>query len=80
MTINGWGISNAQRQPLSYKLSVNQAPFFQALQFERPEVNEAEQLPAGTKAGFELQIRCEREKSFLIEAVAENGESWFIEI
>ncbi|EMF0378493.1 methyltransferase domain-containing protein [Enterococcus hirae] len=80
LTINGWGISNAQRQPLSYKLSVNQAPFFQALQFERPEVNEAEQLPVGTKAGFELQIRCEREKSFLIEAVAENGESWFIEI
>lgn len=80
LSIKGWGISKKQRQPLSYKLSENQAPFFNVLQFERQEVNQAEQLPAGTKAGFELQIQCEKEKPFLIEAIAEDGESWFIEL
>ncbi|MEY8446059.1 class I SAM-dependent methyltransferase [Enterococcus ratti] len=80
LLIKGWGISNAQRQPLSYKLSANQASFFDVLQFERPEVNQAEQLPAGTKAGFELHIRCEEEKTFLIEVVAKSGESWFVEM
>ncbi|MBF8807716.1 MAG: methyltransferase domain-containing protein [Enterococcus lacertideformus] len=80
LTIKGWGISNAQRQPLSYKLSENQSPFFNVLRTERQEVNLAEQLPDGTKAGFELQILAKKESSFLIEVVAENGETWFIKM
>ena len=80
LKIIGWGISNAERKPLSYKLSVDQSPFFEVQQIERAEVNEAEKLPPHTKAGFEIQIACEQEKSFLIELIAENGQSWLVEI
>jgi SAM-dependent methyltransferase len=81
MTITGWGIANTNRQPFTYRLSENQSHYFNVVQFERQEVNQAEHLSAGTKAGFELQILCEQEqRSFLIELIAENGKSWFIEI
>ncbi|MGG5309172.1 methyltransferase domain-containing protein [Enterococcus mundtii] len=80
LKIIGWGISNAERKPLSYKLSVDQSPFFEVQQIERVEVNEAEKLPPHTKAGFEIQIACEQEKSFLFELIAENGQSWLVEM
>ena len=51
------------------------------LQVERPEVNQAEQLPAGMKAGFELRILSEQDqRSFMVELTAENGQTWFVEI
>ena len=46
----------------------------------REEVNQAKQLAEGAKAGFELRILCEKERSFLVEAVAQNGQSWIIEM
>ncbi len=81
LTIIGWGISNDDRKPFAYHLSENQSPYFNVLQVERPEVNQAEQLPAGTKAGFELQILSEQEQqSFMIGLTAENGQTWFVEV
>ncbi|STP29684.1 glycosyl transferase [Enterococcus durans] len=81
LTIIGWGISNSDRKPLAYHLSENQSPYFNVLQVERPEVNQAEQLPAGMKAGFELQILSEQDqRSFMVELTAENGQTWFVEI
>ena len=80
LKIIGWGIANSDRQPLSYKLSADQSPFFEAIPVSREEVNQAEQLAKGTEAGFELRILCEQERSFLVEAVAQNGQSWIIEM
>ncbi|HAT7584341.1 TPA: class I SAM-dependent methyltransferase, partial [Enterococcus faecium] len=80
LKIIGWGIANSDRQPLSYKLSADQSPFFEAIPVLREEVNQAKQLAEGAKAGFELRILCEKERSFLVEAVAQNGQSWIIEM
>ncbi|MEA4830786.1 MAG: glycosyl transferase family 2, partial [Enterococcus thailandicus] len=76
----GWGISQADRNALSYHLSVDQSPFFDAKPIYRKEVNEAENLAENVSAGFELQILCEHERTFLIEVTAENGQTWIIEM
>lgn len=80
LTITGWGISQADRNALSYHLSVDQSPFFDAKPIYRKEVNEAENLAENVSAGFELQILCEHERTFLIEVTAENGQIWIIEM
>ncbi|WP_165003206.1 MULTISPECIES: class I SAM-dependent methyltransferase [unclassified Enterococcus] len=80
LKIVGWGISKEDRTPLSYKLSADQSPYFDATPILRDEVNQAEQLPEDTKAGFELQILCEQEQAFLVEVIAENGRSWHVEM
>lgn len=80
LTIRGWGISRKDRKPLSYQLSLEQSPFFDVKKIYRKEVNEAENLADTSRVGFELQIFCEQERSFLIEVTAEDGQHWIVEM